>query len=158
MTIGILFNHIFEVFRISTYEDSSLWRRNAGPSSPNEGVPSRRDAQVVPVYPGQPGSQVRCVPVEAARGPELSSQTLLNILDRLQVTVEDLPQEGDVGDGQPEGVNLGQPLLVREGGDMAPQFFKCRVDACAAAIQSNFRKHFSKYDLRLTCRPSPGPS
>ena len=44
--------------------------------SGHEAVPVSVDAQVVPVDPGQSGGEVRGVPVNAARGPQLTSQTL----------------------------------------------------------------------------------
>lgn len=42
---------------------------------------------------------------------------------------QDLPQQRDVGDGQPQCVDLGQPLLVREGGHVAAQLLEGGVDA-----------------------------
>ena len=120
--------------------------------SGHEAVPVSVDAQVVPVDPGQSGGEVRGVPVNTARGPQLTSQTLktnrklvkdqedlsvylLNVDHRLQVTEEDLPQQADVGDGQSQGVNLAEPLLIRKGWNVSPQLLKCRVDAGAAKIE-----------------------
>jgi len=42
---------------------------------------------------------------------------------------QDLPEERDVRDGKPQGVDLGQPLLVRERGHVAPELLEGRVDA-----------------------------
>ena len=72
--------------------------------------------------------------MDAPRGSQLSSQALLNVLDWLKVAVKDLPEEEDVGDGQPQGVDLGQPLLVGKSWNMAPQFLKGRIDTCATKI------------------------
>ena len=57
--------------------------------------------------------------METARGPQLPPEALLDVLDWLQVAVEYLPEEGDVGDGQPQGVDVGEPLLIGEGGQWA---------------------------------------
>ena len=46
--------------------------------------------------------------------------------------MQHLPQQGDVGDGQAQGVDLGEALLVRKGGHVATQLFKGRVDGGAA--------------------------
>ena len=70
--------------------------------------------------------------MDAARGPQLTSQALLYVLDRLQVAEEDLPQEGDVGDGESQGVNLAEPLLIRKCRDVSPQLLEGGVDAGAA--------------------------
>ena len=58
--------------------------------------------------------------METARGPELPPEALLDVLDWLQVAVVYLPEEGDVGDGQPQGVDVGEPLLIGEGGHVSP--------------------------------------
>ena len=44
-------------------------------------LPSGGDAQVVPVDPGQPSGEVRGVPVETARGPQLPPEALLDVVD-----------------------------------------------------------------------------
>ena len=62
----------------------------------------------------------------------LSSADLLNVGDWLEVAEEDLPQQRDVSDGEPQRVDLAQPLLVREGGHVPPQLLERRVDARAA--------------------------
>ena len=104
-----------------------------GPSSArHEGVPVRVDAEVVPVYPGQPGGQIAGVPVNTPRGPELTSEALLDVLNWLQVAEKDLSEEGDVGNGQTEGVDLAEPLLVRKGGDVSPELLEVCVDTGAA--------------------------
>ena len=86
----------------------------------------------MPVDPGQPGGEIAGVPVDAARGAELTSQALLDVLDRLQVAEKDLPEEGDVGDGQTEGVDLAESLLVRKGRNVSSQLLEGGVDAGAA--------------------------
>ena len=43
------------------------------------------------------------------------------------------PEERDVGDGEAEGVDLGEALLVGEGRHVQPQLFERRVDARRAA-------------------------
>ena len=86
----------------------------------------------MPVDPGQPGGQVAGVPVHTARGPQLTSQALLYVLDGLKVAEEDLSQEGDVGDGEPEGINLTEPLLVRKCRDVSPELLEGGVDAGTA--------------------------
>lgn len=42
---------------------------------------------------------------------------------------QDLPQQRDVGDGEPQGVDLRQSLLVGESGHVAAQLLEGRVDA-----------------------------
>ena len=86
----------------------------------------------MPVDPGQPRRQVAGVPVDAARGSELPSQALLDVLDRLQVAEKDLSEQGDVGDGQTEGVDLAESLLVRKGRDVSSELLEGGVDAGAA--------------------------
>ena len=86
----------------------------------------------MPVNPGQPGGEIAGVPVDAARGPELPSQALLDVLDRLQVAEKDLSEQGDVGDGQTEGVDLAESLLVRKGGDVPSELLEGGVDTGAA--------------------------
>ena len=53
------------------------------PSPSNEGVPCQGDAQVVPVDPGEPGRQIGGVPLQAAGGPKLPSEALLDVNHRL---------------------------------------------------------------------------
>ena len=43
------------------------------------------------------------------------------------------PEEGDVGDGEAERVDLGEALLVGEGRHVQPQLLERRVDARRAA-------------------------
>ena len=78
----------------------------------------------MPVDPGQPRGQVRRVPVDAAWRPQLTSQTLFYVGDWLEVAEQDLPEKGNVSYGQPQGVNLAQPLLVRKCWNMSSQLFK----------------------------------
>ena len=86
----------------------------------------------MPVYPGQPGRKIAGVPVNTPRGPELTSQALLDVLDRLEVAEQDLPQERDVGDGETERVDLAESLLIRKCRDVSPQLLEGGVDAGAA--------------------------
>ena len=51
----------------------------------------------------------------------LSSADLLYVGDWLEVAEEDLPQQRDISDGQPQCVDLAQPLLVGKGRNMAPE-------------------------------------
>ena len=71
--------------------------------------------------------------MERAGRPNLAAQAALNILDRLELAVQNLTQQRDVGDGQPQGVDLGQPLLVGEGRHVSAQLLEGRVDAGAIA-------------------------
>ena len=80
--------------------DSKLLLTRHAPCSPNEGAPCQGDAQVVPVDPGKPRGQVGRVPLKAARSSQLSSKALLDVDDRLELAVENLSQQGDVGDRQ----------------------------------------------------------
>lgn len=73
----------------------------------------------MPVDPGQPRREVAGVPVDGARRPQLTPEALLDVGHRLEVAEEDLTQQRDVGDGQPQGVDLAQPLLVGEGRNVA---------------------------------------
>ena len=75
-------------------------------SSSDERVPLQGDAQVVPVDPGKPGGQVRGVPLQASGSAKLPSKTLLNVNHGLQLAVENLSQQRDVGDRQAQRVNL----------------------------------------------------
>ena len=86
----------------------------------------------MPVNPGQPGCEIAGVPVDTARGPELTSQALLDVLDWLQVAEKDLPEEGDVGDGQAECVDLAESLLVRKSGNVSAELLEGCVDTGAA--------------------------
>ena len=75
----------------------------------------------MPVDPGQPRREVAGVPVHGARRPQLAPEALLDVGHRLEVAEEDLPQQRDVGDGQPQRVDLAQPLLVGKGRNVAPE-------------------------------------
>ena len=75
----------------------------------------------MPVDPGQPRCEFAGVPVHRARCPQLASETLLNVGHWLEVAEEDLPQQRDVSDGQPQCVDLAQPLLIGKGRDVAPE-------------------------------------
>ena len=92
--------------------------KGARPSGGHEGVPVCVYPEVVPVNPGQPRCEVTGVPVHGARRPQLASETLLDVGDGLEVTQEDLTQQRDVGDGQPQCVDLAQPLLVGKSWNM----------------------------------------
>ena len=98
----------------------------------HEGVPVGVDPEVVPVDPGQPGREVAGVPVDGARRPQLAPEALLNVGHGLEVAQENLTQQRDVGDGQPQGVDLAQPLLVGKSRNVAsrmnniePKIFQC---------------------------------
>ena len=106
--------------------------KGARPGGGHEGVPVRVYPEVVPVDPGQPRRQVAGVPVDAARCPQLASEALLDVLDRLEVAEQDLPQQRDVGDGETERVDLAESLLIRKCRDVSPQLLEGGVDAGAA--------------------------
>ena len=82
------------------------------------------DTKVMPVDPGQSRGQVRRVPVDTAWGSQLTTQRLFNIDHRLQVTQQNLTEKRNVGNGQPQGVNLAQSFLIRKSWDMSSKFFK----------------------------------
>ena len=103
------------------------------PSGGHEGVPVRVDAEVVPVDPGQPRRQVGRVPVHAARRPQLTAEALLDVGHWLEVAEEDLAEQGDVGDGQPQGVDLAETLLVGEGGHVSSELLEGGVDGGAVS-------------------------
>ena len=96
------------------------------------------DTKIVPVDPGQSGGQVRCVPVDTAGGSQLTSQRLLNVHDRLQVTQKNLAEKRNVGNGQSKSINFAQSLLIRKCWNVSPKFFKSRVDA-GATKKSNVK-------------------
>ena len=95
--------------------------KGARPSGGHEGVPVGVYPEVVPVDPGQPRREVARVPVDGARRPQLASEALLDVGDGLEVAEEDFTQQRDVGNGQPQGVDLAQPLLVRKCRDVASE-------------------------------------
>ena len=94
--------------------------KGARASGGHEGVPVGVYPEVVPVDPGQPRGEVTGVPVHGARRPQLASETLLDVGDGLEVAEEDLTQQRDVGDGQTQGVDLAEPLLVGKSWNMTP--------------------------------------
>ena len=112
----------------------------------------------MPVDPGQPRRQVAGVPVDAARCPQLASEALLDVLDRLEVAEQDLPEERDVGDGETERVDLAESLLIRKCRDVSPQLLEGGVDAGAAEGNTKSEGSVSPPDLPLTCRASCGPA
>ena len=84
-----------------------------------------------------PGGQIRRVPLLAALVPDLPPETPLHVGQRLHPAVarlQDLPQQRDVGDGQPQSVDLAQPLLVGEGGHVQAELLEGRVDAAGAEV------------------------
>ena len=98
---------------------SDIGPKGARPGGGHEGVSVGVDPEVVPVDPGQPRREVAGVPVDRARGPQLTSEALLDVGHGLEVAEEDLTQQRDVGDGQPQGVDLAQPLLVGKSRNVA---------------------------------------
>ena len=88
------------------------------------------------IFPS-PGRQIRCVPLLAALVPDLPPEAPLHVGQRLHPSVarlQDLPQQRDVGDGQPQSVDLAQPLLVGEGGHVQAELLEGRVDAAGAEV------------------------
>jgi len=65
--------------------------------------------------------------------PLLALQTVLQALLHIGFGIasgeEDLTKKSDVGNCQPESVDFGEPLLVREGRYAAPELVEGRVDA-----------------------------
>lgn len=76
-------------------------------------------AQVLPVDPGETRCQVTGVPIGAIRF-DLAAQTLLHIGEWIIVRLQNLSQQGYVGNGQTQCVDLAEALLVRECGHMNP--------------------------------------
>jgi len=60
---------------------------------------------------------------------DLSLEALLDVREGVVVGDEDLSEQGDVGDGQAQRVDLGEPLLEGESGHMAAQLVEGAVDA-----------------------------
>lgn len=107
-------------------------------------------AQVLPVDPGQASGEIcegncalgptsrimeesvltTCVPIGAICF-DLSPQTLLHIGEGIVVGLEHFPQQGYVGYGQAQSVDLAQTLLVRKSGHMHPQLIKGGINATA---------------------------
>ena len=91
------------------------------PSPSNERVSCQGDAKVVPVDPGKPGRQIGGVPLQAAGSSKLPTEALLDVNHRLQVAVENLPQQGDVGDCQAQRVNLKKSNMFQRSANGIPR-------------------------------------
>ena len=87
-------------------------------------------AQAVPVDPGQSRRQVGGVPLHRSLRPDLSAQAPLNIDQGFHGVgvVQDFSEECNIGDGQAKGVDLGEALLVWEGGHVQAELFERCVD------------------------------
>ena len=138
----VLRRHLLQVWR------GVRRQLQVGQDAPARGL----DAQVLPVDPGQPGGQVGRVPLLAALGSNLAPEASIDVSQGLHLVrvVKDLSEQRDVGDGQPEGVDLGKSLFVRKGRDVNPQLFESGVDAGRAVRKKikNFnrlREIFLKY-------------
>lgn len=55
---------------------------------------------------------------------QLPPQPLLDVREGVELGGEQFPKEGDVGDGQTEGVDLAEALLVGEGRHTCPQLLE----------------------------------
>lgn len=60
---------------------------------------------------------------------QLPLEALLDVRERVVLGGQDLPEQGDVGDREAQGVDLGEALLKREGGHVTAQLVEGRVDA-----------------------------
>ena len=119
--MGVLRRHLLQVLL------GVRRQLQVGQDAPARGL----DAEVLPVDPGQPGGQVRSVPLLAALGSNLAAEAAVDVRQGLHLVrvVEDLPEERDVGDGQPQRVDLGKSFLVRKRRDVNPQLFEGRINA-----------------------------
>lgn len=55
---------------------------------------------------------------------DLTPETLFDVGQGVVIRLEDFPEQGNVGDGQPQGVDFWEALFVREGGHVDAQFVK----------------------------------
>lgn len=60
---------------------------------------------------------------------QIALQALLHVGFGFAAREQDLPKESNVRDGQAECIDLGEPLLVRESRNVAPELIEGRVDA-----------------------------
>lgn len=65
-----------------------------------------------------------CVPDVTLVRWKLSSKTLLDVGHGVELRSQELSKKGDVGDGQAQGVDLAEALLVREGGYVRSQLLE----------------------------------
>ena len=49
--------------------------------------------------------------------------------------IQDLPEQSDVGNGQPQGVNLGESLLIRECWHVDTELLESSVDTASTVWQ-----------------------
>lgn len=101
--------------------------------------PRRPHPQIVPVYPCEPRRQIGSVPLGRSFRSDLAAQTAFDVHEGLHGVrvLQDLAKERDVGDGQAEGVDLGEALLVREGRNVQSELLEGRVDAGGAGKEFN---------------------
>lgn len=71
-----------------------------------------------------------CIPVGSVR-LDLPPEAPLHVGQGVAVGGEHLSEEGDVGDGQTQRVDLAEPLLVREGRHVHPKLVERRVYTAA---------------------------
>lgn len=65
-----------------------------------------------------------CVPGCPLLALHIVPQALLHIGLRFAPREDDLAEESNVGNGQPQCVDLGETLLIRKGGYMAPELIE----------------------------------
>lgn len=65
-----------------------------------------------------------CVPGCLLLALRVVLQAPLHVRFRIAPREDDLAEESDVGNGQPQRVDLGETLLIREGGYMAPELIE----------------------------------
>lgn len=90
----------------------------------------RGDGDPTSTTPHQPNPRPHPSPLTArvphvalVRG-QLPPQPLLDVREGVELGGEQFPKEGDVGDGQTEGVDLAEALLVGEGRHTCPQLLE----------------------------------
>lgn len=62
-------------------------------------------------------------------GLPFAAQAPLHVGERVAVGRQDFPEQGDVGDCQPQRVDLAEPFLVRERWHVTAELVERRVDA-----------------------------
>lgn len=92
------------------------------------GCPKETCTALLPQNTAHPSLTAR-IPGRPLGALEAAPQAPLHVGFGLTAGQEDVPEEGDVGDGQAERVDLGQALLVGEGGHAAAELVEGRVDA-----------------------------
>lgn len=101
------------------------------------------------------------VPGRSPGAGDAAAQALLHEGSGLSAGHQDVPEQGDVGDGQAQGVDLGEAFLEGEGGHEAPELVEGRVDAehppplaqvGGAALPGPLRWHGALVQLSIPAR------